>query len=87
MRRRPGLKKFGAVLERLPETGERRRRLQAAGAIHEFPPFFFRVAGERPEVVGPALDRLTDRGKIPEALRIAHLVGSAVVTGQSGRRA
>jgi len=87
MRRRPQMKKFSAVLDRLPDPGERRRRMAAAGPIHEHADFFFQVAGEDPDVVGPALSRLTDRGKVPEALRIAHLIGSAVVTGQSGKRA
>ena len=49
--------------------------------------YVFQVAGEAPDVIGPALNRLTDRGHVPEALRIAHLIGSAVRTGESGRRA
>jgi len=40
-----------------------------------------------PAIVGAALATLTDRGKVPEPLRLAHLIGAAVVTGQSGRRA
>jgi endonuclease V-like protein UPF0215 family len=35
---------------------------------------------------GP-IHRLTDRGNVPEPLRLAHLVGAAVVCGESGRRA
>lgn len=33
------------------------------------------------------LNRVTDTGKVPEALRLAHLIGSAVKTGQSSKRA
>jgi hypothetical protein len=34
-----------------------------------------------------ALDRLTDCGKVPEALRLAHLIGAAVIKGESGSQA
>jgi endonuclease V-like protein UPF0215 family len=37
--------------------------------------------------VAEALKRLTDRGNVPEALRLAHLIGSAVVMGESSKRA
>jgi len=30
---------------------------------------------------------LTDTGHVPEALRLAHLIGSAIMTGQSSNRA
>nr|WP_289501088.1 hypothetical protein [Gloeocapsopsis sp. IPPAS B-1203] len=36
-----------------------------------------------PEVTA-VLQRLTERGKVPEALRLAHLIGAAVVKGESG---
>jgi hypothetical protein len=34
-----------------------------------------------------ALTQLTDTGHVPECLRLAHLIGSAVKTGTSGQRA
>ena len=46
-----------------------------------------RLPGAEPEATGRALARLTDRGAVPEALRLAHLVAGAVRTGESGRRA
>jgi endonuclease V-like protein UPF0215 family len=87
MRRQPDLAKFRNILDRLPESEERHRRVRAAGEIHQAPDLCFQVAGEEPESIPAALKLLTDRGKIPEALRIAHLIGSAVMTGQSGKRA
>ena len=36
---------------------------------------------------GQVLTRLTDTGHVPEALRLAHLIGSAIMTGQSSNRA
>ncbi|MFP2934395.1 hypothetical protein ACLESO_56630 [Pyxidicoccus sp. 3LG] len=45
------------------------------------------MQGAEPPLVAEALARVTDRGNVPEPLRLAHLIGSAVVTGQSGQRA
>jgi hypothetical protein len=38
-------------------------------------------------VTAAVLRRLTDCGNVPEALRLAHLIGAAVVKGESGRQA
>jgi uncharacterized protein len=51
------------------------------------PPFTFQARGADPGEVADALARLTDRGQVPEPLRLAHLVGAAVRLGESGRRA
>jgi len=37
--------------------------------------------------IARCLGYLSDRGKVPEALRLAHLITAAVVTGKSGKRA
>lgn len=87
MRRAPNIDRFRQVVESLPEKEERWRRVQAAGPIHEHGDFFFQVSGASEETIGRALVRLTDQGKVPEALRVAHLIGSAVMLGQSGKRA
>jgi hypothetical protein len=87
MRRPPDLEAMHAVIERLPRPAERRRILDRAGPIHVRAPFVFQVAGLSPDDAHQALVRLTDQGHVPEALRLAHLIGAAVQTGQSGRRA
>jgi len=43
--------------------------------------------GCTPEAAARLLQKVTENGNVPEALRIAHLIGSAVKTGQSGKRA
>jgi hypothetical protein len=55
--------------------------------VHLRAPFAFQVQGAEPGTAAEALARLTDRGNVPEPLRLAHLVGAAVVRGESGRRA
>ena len=87
MRRPPDLLKFKHVVERLPESDERWRRTVAAGEIYDVGGWTFQCAGENSEVVGKALERLTDTGRVPEALRLAHLIGSAIKLGESSNRA
>ncbi|RYE91643.1 MAG: DUF99 family protein [Myxococcales bacterium] len=87
MRRRPDLAAFTSALAQLPGAARRLELVRRAGPIHEVAPFVFQVAGADPAPVAALLGRLTDRGHVPEALRLAHLIGSAVQLGQSGRRA
>lgn len=87
MRRPPDLAAVERVLGRLTRPARRRAILGRAGTIHHRPPFTFQVAGAEPDVTERVLHRLTDRGHVPEALRLAHLIGAAVVGGESTRRA
>ncbi len=87
MRHRPNLERFKYVVDRLPDPEERWRRVLAAGPIHEIGQSVFQVSGEEPETVARVLKRLTIEGKVPEALRLAHLIGAAITTGESGKRA
>jgi endonuclease V-like protein UPF0215 family len=87
MRRPPDLDAVERALRRLPRADARWAKLKRAGPIHELGGFTFQVQGAEPALVAEALARVTDRGRVPEALRLAHLIGSAVVTGESGQRA
>ena len=87
MRRPPNMPKFKHVVDSLPERDERWRRTLAAGEIHEIDGWTFQCVGEKPSVIAKTLTRLTDRGKVPEALRLAHLIGSAIKLGTSSNRA
>ena len=87
MRRMPNLTAVEQAIHRLPQPERRLPRLYRAGAIHAHPPFFFQVYGACPKVTFSVLERLTDCGKVPEALRLAHLIGAAVVKGESGSSA
>jgi uncharacterized protein len=87
MRRPPDLPAVHRALQRLPRAAERAALLEAAGPVHQLGGFVFQVQGGQPEQIALALERLTDTGRVPECLRLAHLIGTALVTGQSGRRA
>jgi endonuclease V-like protein UPF0215 family len=83
MRRRPNLAAMRRAIRQLPRPERRLALLEAAGEIHEASPFVFQAHGVEPDVAAAALARVTDTGHVPEALRLAHLVGRAVVLGES----
>lgn len=87
MRRYPNLAKIESALQNLPNPEHRLELIRRAGSIYSYPPFFFQVCGEKPDAIAAALPRLTDCGKVPEALRLAHSIGAAVVKGESGSQA
>ncbi|MGM0557888.1 MAG: DUF99 family protein [Myxococcota bacterium] len=87
MRQRPDLKSVHAALERLDEPERRMELLARAGEIHDAESVCFQVAGAAAETVARAMPRLIYTGHVPEPLRMAHLIGAAVVRGESGRRA
>ncbi len=87
MRHPPDLAAVERAIRRLPRPERRLRLLERAGPVHLIGPFAFQVRGAEPGPVAEALARLTDRGRVPEPLRLAHLVCAAVRLGESGRRA
>lgn len=87
MRRQPDLPAVRQVLQKLTNANERMAILERAGDIHDLGGFVFQVQGCAPDVAARALGQLTDVGLVPEALRLAHLVGAAIKTGESGKRA
>jgi len=87
MRRPPDLVAIERALQHLSQPQRRMRLIRRAGPIHHHPPFTFQVQGADPKLIADVLPLLTDRGHVPEALRLAHLIGAAVKTGESGKRA
>ncbi|NES81221.1 MAG: DUF99 family protein [Moorea sp. SIO2B7] len=87
MRKMPNFEAIKAALQRLSEPAKRWEIMSRAGKIYEKIPFYFQVCGENPDVIAKVLTKLTDCGKVPEALRLAHLIGAAIIKGESGRQA
>ncbi|MBN1944327.1 MAG: DUF99 family protein [Bradymonadales bacterium] len=86
-RQLPDFDAINRVISTLPEAARRQQLLSHAGPVHRARSVHFQVHGTSAELVTQALERLTDRGAIPEPLRLAHLIGGAIVNGESGRRA
>jgi len=87
MRKLPDIDKIQAALQQFPDTEYRLHLLHKAGNIHHSAPFYFQCVGAAPSSIAQALKQLTDQGHVPEALRLAHLIGAAVMTGESGKQA
>ena len=87
MRNHPDFEAVKNALSMLAEPERRLELIERAGKIHEAKNVFFQVMGAEPASVETALEQLTYTGHIPEPLRMAHLIGAAVKTGESGRRA
>jgi hypothetical protein len=87
MRKVPDLVAMERAVRKLPSPERRLRVLRRAGTIHERAPFVFQAHGIDADGAHEALVRATDTGHVPEALRLAHLIGSAVIDGQSRGRA
>ncbi|MFN8673057.1 MAG: DUF99 family protein [Candidatus Sericytochromatia bacterium] len=87
MRKLPNLSKFDKALKNLPNYEKRKELIISAGEIFEKNGFIFQVAGENENDTAVILERITDQGKVPEALRLSHLIGSAIKTGESSKRA
>lgn len=100
MRRRPDTAAFSRALHQLPGAAERQRGASAAGDVYEASGWIFQYklpsdAVERGDTtsledIALLLDlcqpqRTTQ--KIPEGLRIAHLVGAAISRGESSSHA
>lgn len=87
MRRRPDLPAIRQALQSLPNSRARWRLVQRAGTLHRAGPLWFQVAGATPAAAAEVIRLSVQHGKLPECLRAAHLIGSGVVTGESGKRA
>ena len=87
MRKLPDIAAINKALMHFDDYEERIGLIKKAGEIYTEGDLYFQVIGEKPEVTAKALKRVSDQGNVPEALRLAHLIGAAVITGQSSKRA
>jgi endonuclease V-like protein UPF0215 family len=87
MRRHPDVAAVDRALSQLGQPARRRAILARAGPIHPAGEIHFQVHGLEVDTGRALLQALTVQGHIPEPLRLAHLIGGGIVTGESGRRA
>ncbi|WDE04195.1 DUF99 family protein [Thalassomonas viridans] len=92
MRKHPDVAAVKKVLSRFDDAESRLATLAAAGDIYTYTSptdktFYFQMKGCSAETAGLLLEKVTDNGNVPETLRLAHLIGAAVKTGQSSNSA
>ncbi|WP_226647462.1 DUF99 family protein [Microbulbifer variabilis] len=87
MRKPPDMLAIDKALMNFSDYPLHKQTLLKAGEIYSDRGFHFQVQGCAPNIAAQVLEQATDNGNVPEALRLAHLIGAAVITGQSGNRA
>jgi endonuclease V-like protein UPF0215 family len=88
MRHEPNLDRIFKVIEKYSEDMEGYKDVyKNAGTIFKHGKFFFQCYGLSEAQAQYILDQSTVTGHVPESLRIAHLIGSSIKTGQSSRGA
>lgn len=87
MRKQPNLAAIDNALQNFEDYERRKTLISKAGEVYESDNFTFQTAGIDQINAAKLLHLVTDTGNVPEALRLAHLIGSAVKTGESSNRA
>ncbi|MFP8964990.1 DUF99 family protein [Pokkaliibacter sp. CJK22405] len=87
MRKAPDMDAFKKAIENLPHSDKRFAALHRAGDVLQKDGYYFQVKGCSTEVAAIVLAQSTLHGKIPECLRMSHLINSALATGESSNSA
>lgn len=88
-RKMPDFPKVKKALKNLPDWRERWRMLRAASKIHRVrsrpraAPVFVQVAGINPADAEQIVKLTSTRSLVPEPLRVAHLIATGIVRGES----
>jgi len=90
-RKRPDLEKFTASLRELPNHEERIRCVENAGEFFSVniqnKKIYFQACGLSENDAAEIIKRSATRSLIPEPLRIAHLIATGIILGESVGRA
>jgi endonuclease V-like protein UPF0215 family len=86
-RRPPRMEKIRRALEGLPRGERRWRLIEQAGAMEAVGGVMVQRVGLTLGEARELLEATTLHGKLPEALRVAHLIAGGVTTGASRGRA
>ena len=90
MRSHPDFGKIRLALGHLPDTEKRWEIIQGAGMVHKIEqgnPVFFQVCGLDAESAVEIIRTTSTHSNIPEPLRVAHLIATGVVLGESTGKA
>lgn len=89
IKKKPDLKKFKAAMKtaKLTKMATRLKMIEAAGPIYETTvrgkKIFYQAAGILPEDAAKLLQKTSVRSAVPEAIRLAHMISSGIVEGES----
>jgi endonuclease V-like protein UPF0215 family len=92
-RRLPDMESIRRALENLSEPGLRYEAMLKAGAVHEVStkwrggPVYFQCKGIQKEDAARLIVETAVHSRLPEPVRVAHIIATGVVLGESSRRA
>lgn len=91
-RKEPNLKEVKLALKNFKDFKKRWKMIENAGKVKEFilrngKKVFYQAVGLEDEEVEEVIELSTTHSQIPEALRVAHLIATAIVKGESFGRA
>lgn len=86
MNRKPNLDEFYSALKNFKDFEKRIDIVKRAGEIFQIDDIYTQLCGLSVEDAKRMLEMNKFEGKIPEALRLAHLIASAIVHGESKNR-
>jgi hypothetical protein len=92
MRNQPDMERVFKALTHVPNYYYKEQLIKKAGEIHEVDmrkkgKMYIQVAGIRPEEARKIVKLSATTGLMPEPIRLAHIIGSGVVEGESRGRA
>jgi hypothetical protein len=87
MRKMPDFEAIRSALKKISESGERLRAIEEAGEVLKLGNLFVQLKGCSISDAEVYLGLSTKKGNIPEPLRLAHLVATAIVHGESKGKA
>ncbi len=83
MRKKPDFESIYRALENLPDFEIRKEIVQSAGEVHSYGDIFFQFTGCEMDEAVEMIEASILKGKIPECLRMAHLIATGIVHGES----
>jgi len=87
MKTKPDFEKIQKALENLKDGKERMELIKKAGAIVKSGHLYVQCAGISGRELSELLKITCTHGKVPEPIRVAHLIASGIVLGESRGRA
>ena len=85
-RKKPNDQKILKTLYRFPQGRKKYLVFKKAGEVHEFKGIYFQVSSADKNKTQEIINKSLLKSKIPEPVRVAHLIASGVTAGKSTKR-
>ncbi|MCX8158246.1 MAG: DUF99 family protein [Candidatus Diapherotrites archaeon] len=85
IKKKPNFTKIFSALKKFPDFNLRRRLFKNAGKIYLLNGFYFQVVGTTKEKATILLKRTIINSRLPEPIRLSHIIASGISSGESKR--